>query len=258
MLGLSLRILTSLHFIETIGGRNCMLHVFSRTEGLSGTEKRKGPDQLKVAVFGIGTVGSYAVEALARAGVGTLILVDYGEVSAKKLDRQIVALRSTIGKKKVQVEKARVMDINENAIVHTYETFFGEDTIDLFDFSSYDYVVDAMDHVPAKLLLLKQVRKSHTPMITCMGIGNAWNPSCFQIADFSKTVNLPFVRKIRQELNIQKTKNIKVFYSTQEFSKKKRSVLKEEQTGVQMNGISFSSGIAGFMIAAQVVSDLTE
>ena len=123
MLELSLEILASLYFIETLGGRKRMLHVFSRTEGLSGTEKRKSPDQLKVAVFGIGTVGSYAVEALARAGVGTLILVDYGEVSAKKLNRQIVALRSTIGKKKVQVEKVRIMDINENAIVHTYETF---------------------------------------------------------------------------------------------------------------------------------------
>ena len=116
MLKLSLEILASLYFIETLGGRKRMLHVFSRTEGLSGTEKRKSPDQLKVAVFGIGTVGSYAVEALARAGVGTLILVDYGEVSAKKLNRQIVALRSTIGKKKVQVEKVRIMDINENAI----------------------------------------------------------------------------------------------------------------------------------------------
>ena len=157
MLELSLEILASLYFIETLGGRKRMLHVFSRTEGLSGTEKRKSPDQLKVAVFGIGTVGSYAVEALARAGVGTLILVDYGEVSAKKLNRQIVALRSTIGKKKVQVEKVRIMDINENAIVHTYETFLGEDTIDLFDFSSYDYVVDAMDHVPAKLLHRKML-----------------------------------------------------------------------------------------------------
>ena len=245
MLELSLEILASLYLIETLGGRKRMLHVFSRTEGLSGTENRKSPDQLKVAVFGIGTVGSYAVEALARAGVGTLILVDYGEVSAKKLNRQIVALRSTIGKKKVQVEKVRIMDINENAIVHTYETFLGEDTIDLFDFSSYDYVVDAMDHVPAKLLLLKQMRKFHTPIITCMGIGNAWNPSCFRIADFSKTVNLPFMRKIRQELKIQKAKNIKVFYSTQEFSKKKRSVLKEDQTsvGTQVNSISFSSGI---------------
>ena len=154
----------------------------------------------------------------------------------------------------------RNMDINENAIVHTYETFLGEDTIDLFDFSSYDYVVDAMDHVPAKLLLLKQMRKFHTPIITCMGIGNAWNPSCFRIADFSKTVNLPFMRKIRRELKIQKAKNIKVFYSTQEFSKKKRSVLKEDQAsvGTQVNSISFSSGIAGFMIAAQVISDLTK
>ena len=196
-----------------------MLHVFSRTEGLSGTEKRKSPDQLKVAVFGIGTVGSYAVEALARAGVGTLILVDYGEVSAKKLNRQIVALRSTIGKKKVQVEKVRIMDINENAIVHTYETFLGEDTIDLFDFSSYDYVVDAMDHVPAKLLLLKQMRKFHTPIITCMGIGNAWNPSCFRIADFSKTVNLPFMRKIRQELKIQKAKYKSFLFYTGVFQK---------------------------------------
>lgn len=237
-----------------------MLHVFSRTEGLAGTEKRKSPDQLKVAVFGIGTVGSYTVEALARAGVGTLILVDYGEVSAKKIDRQIVALRSTIGKKKVQVEKARIMDINENAIVHTYETFLGEDTIDLFDFSSYDYVVDAMDHVPSKLILLKQVKKFHTPLIACMGIGDKWNPSCFRIVDVSKSLNLPLLRQIRQELNLQRTKNIKIFYSTQEFSKKKRFLPKEEQVykNVQTNSVSFSSGIAGFMIAAQVISDLTE
>ena len=214
----------------------------------------------RVAVFGVGGVGGYVCEALVRSGVGAFDLIDDDKVCLTNLNRQIIATRKTVGKYKVDVMKERILEINPKADVRIHKTFFLPENADEFPFEEYDYVVDAMDHVPAKLLLLKQMRKFHTPIITCMGIGNAWNPSCFRIADFSKTVNLPFMRKIRQELKIQKAKNIKVFYSIQEFSKKKRSVLKEDQTsvGTQVNSISFSSGIAGFMIAAQVISDLTE
>ena len=237
-----------------------MLNQFSRTELLFGKEARGKQANSGGAGGGIGGVGGYTVEALVRSGIGKLDLIDDDKVCLTNLNRQIIATRSTIGKYKVDVMRDRILDINPMAEVNVHKCCYLPETRDEFDFSQYDYVVDAMDHVPAKLLLLKQMRKFHTPIITCMGIGNAWNPSCFRIADFSKTVNLPFMRKIRQELKIQKAKNIKVFYSTQEFSKKKRSVLKEDQTsvGTQVNSISFSSGIAGFMIAAQVISDLTE
>ena len=237
-----------------------MLTQFSRTELLLGKEAMDKLANSKVAVFGVGGVGGYVCEALARSGVGSFDLIDDDKVCLTNLNRQIIATRKSVGKYKTDVMKERILDINPDAKVEMHKCFFLPENADEFPFDSYDYVVDAMDHVPAKLLLLKQMRKFHTPIITCMGIGNAWNPSCFRIADFSKTVNLPFMRKIRQELKIQKAKNIKVFYSTQEFSKKKRSVLKEDQTsvGTQVNSISFSSGIAGFMIAAQVISDLTE
>ena len=133
-----------------------MLHAFSRSEGLIGKEGLEILADSKVAVFGLGGVGSYVVEALARAGVGNLILVDHDEVAVTNLNRQLVALRSTIGRKKVQVAKERIADINEDAVVHTYETFFSAETASLFDFSGYDYIVDAVDTVSAKILSLRR------------------------------------------------------------------------------------------------------
>ncbi len=157
-----------------------MLHAFSRSEGLIGKEGLEILADSKVAVFGLGGVGSYVVEALARAGVGNLILVDHDEVAVTNLNRQLVARpRFTIGRKKVQVAKERIADINEDAVVHTYETFFSAETAGLFDFSSYDYIVDAVDTVSAKILLIEKAKACNKPVISCMGTGNKVGPVLF-------------------------------------------------------------------------------
>lgn len=207
-----------------------MLHAFSRSEGLLGTEGLRTLANAKVAVFGIGGVGSYVVEALARAGVGNLILVDNDTVSITNLNRQLVALRSTIGKKKVQVAKERIMDINEDAVVHTYDTFFGLETAGLFDFASYDYIVDAVDTVSAKILLIEKAKEFQIPIISCMGTGNKLDPSCFQITDISKTSVCPLAKVMRTELKKRKIKKVKVLFSTEisPGEKRKRLGIKEE------------------------------
>ena len=245
-----------------------MLHAFSRSEGLLGTEGLRTLANAKVAVFGIGGVGSYVVEALARAGVGNLILVDNDTVSITNLNRQLVALRSTIGKKKVQVAKERIMDINEDAVVHTYDTFFGLETAGLFDFASYDYIVDAVDTVSAKILLIEKAKEFQIPIISCMGTGNKLDPSCFQITDISKTSVCPLAKVMRTELKKRKIKKVKVLFSTEisPGEKRKRLGIKEETveleekraaTGRPVPGsASFVPGAAGLMIAGQVVRDL--
>ena len=245
-----------------------MLHAFSRSEGLLGTEGLRTLANAKVAVFGIGGVGSYVVEALARAGVGNLILVDNDTVSITNLNRQLVALRSTIGKKKVQVAKERIMDINEDAVVHTYDTFFGLETAGLFDFASYDYIVDAVDTVSAKIVLIEKAKEFQIPIISCMGTGNKLDPSCFQITDISKTSVCPLAKVMRTELKKRKIKKVKVLFSTEisPGEKRKRLGIKEETveleekraaTGRPVPGsVSFVPGAAGLMIAGQVVRDL--
>lgn len=183
-----------------------MLHAFSRSEELLG---RKGLDILansKVAVFGIGGVGSYVTEALARSGVGNLTLIDHDDVSVTNLNRQLIALRSTMGMKKVLVAKERIMDINREAVVHTYDTFFSAETAELFDFSAFDYIVDAVDTVSAKLLLIEKANAANVPIISCMGTGNKLDPSCFQITDISKTSVCPLAKVMRTELKKRKLK----------------------------------------------------
>ena len=244
-----------------------MLHAFSRSEQLLGKEGLKKLAESTVAVFGIGGVVSYTVEALARAGVGTLVLVDHDVVSLTNLNRQLVALRSTIGRKKVQVAKERIMDINENAVVHTYDTFFGAETADIFDFRAFDYIVDAVDTVSAKLLLIEKAKAAGVPVISCMGTGNKLNPSCFQIADIAKTSVCPLAKVMRAELKKRKIKKVKVLFSTEIAPKEKRrrAGLKEEQQQpeeVRSSGrpvpasVSFVPGVAGLMIAGEVIRDL--
>ncbi len=189
-----------------------MLHAFSRSEELLGKEGLKRLSEAKIAVFGIGGVGSYVVEALARSGVGSLTLVDHDVVSLTNLNRQLIALRSTIGRKKVLVAKERIMDINQNAVVHTYDTFFGAETADLFDFSAFDYIVDAVDTVSAKLLLIEKAKEAGVPVISCMGTGNKLDPSCFQIADISKTSVCPLAKVMRAELKKRRIKKVKVLF----------------------------------------------
>lgn len=245
-----------------------MLHAFSRSEELLGREGLKILADSRVAVFGIGGVGSYVVEALARAGVGSLTLVDHDEVSLTNLNRQLVALRSTMGKKKVMVAKERIMDINMEAVVHTYDTFFSAETADLFDFSAFDYIVDAVDTVSAKLLLIEKAKEAAVPVISCMGTGNKLDPSSFQIADISKTSVCPLAKVMRSELKKRKIKKVKVLFSTEIAPKEKRrrQGLREEKkepqevrsgTGHPVPGsVSFVPGVAGLMIAGEVIKDL--
>ena len=236
-----------------------MLHAFSRSEELLGKEGLQILANSKVAVFGIGGVGSYVVEALARAVVGNLTLVDHDEVSLTNLNRQLVALRSTMGRKKVSVAKERIMDINQDAIVHTYDTFFIFFSAQLFDFSGYDYIVDAVDTVSAKLLLIEMAKEANVPVISCMGTGNKLNPSCFQIADISKTSVCPLAKVMRTELKKRKIKKVKVLFSTETVRKEKKSEPVEVRSASKRPvpaSVSFVPGVAGLMIAGEVIKDL--
>lgn len=236
-----------------------MLQAFSRSEELLGKEGLQILANSKVAVFGIGGVGSYVVEALARSGIGNLTLVDHDEVSLTNLNRQLVALRSTMGRKKVSVAKERIMDINQDAVVHTYDTFFNTDTAQLFDFSGYDYIVDAVDTVSAKLLLIEKAKEANVPIISCMGTGNKLNPSCFQIADISKTSVCPLAKVMRTELKKRKIKKVKVLFSTETVRKEKKSEPVELRSASKRPApasVSFVPGVAGLMIAGEVIKDL--
>ena len=157
-----------------------MLNSFSRTELLLGRDAMEHLSKARVAIFGIGGVGGYAVEALARSGVGTLDLIDDDKVCLTNINRQIIATTSTIGKYKVDVAEERIKSINPHAVVHTYKTFYMPDTAKEFDFSQYDYVIDAIDTVTGKLLLVEQAEETHTPIISSMGAGNKLDPTAFE------------------------------------------------------------------------------
>lgn len=190
-----------------------MLNQFSRTEliiGKSGLEKLANA---RVAVFGIGGVGGYAVEALIRSGLGHIDLIDDDKVCITNLNRQIYALRSTVGKYKVDVAKERIHDINPDVDVNTYKTFYTPDTASEFDFSKYDYVIDAIDTVVGKIELVMQAKAANVPIISSMGAGNKLNPAMFEVADIFKTSVCPLAKVMRQELRKRKIKHLKVVYS---------------------------------------------
>lgn len=234
-----------------------MLHEYSRMELLIGEDAVETLAKSRVAVFGIGGVGSYTAEALARCGVGVITLVDNDVVTLTNLNRQLVALHSTIGKPKTQVMKERIRDIDPDIVVHTYETFFMEDTAELFDFAGYDYVVDAVDTVTAKLLLIEKSYAAGVPVISSMGTGNKLDPGRFEIADISKTSVCPLAKVMRRELKKRGIKKCKVLYSKEEPVKIRSS---EETKGTARRpvpgSISFVPGTAGLMIAGEVVRDL--
>ena len=236
-----------------------MQNAFSRMEILVGKE---GVDKLasaRIAVFGLGGVGSYVVEALARCGVGSLTLVDHDTVSLTNINRQLFALRSTIGKSKVQVAKERIRDIDENILVHTYETFYNEDTAGMFDFHSYDYIVDAIDTVTAKLLLIQKAKECQTPILSSMGTGNKLDPSRFEITDISKTSVCPLAKVMRTELRKRGIRKVKVLYSKERPIKVNETEEKKGNTERPVPGsISFVPSVAGLLIAGEVVRDLLE
>lgn len=220
---------------------------FERTERLIGSEALEKLKKSHVAVFGVGGVGGYVAEALARAGVGTLTLVDHDTVSVSNLNRQIIALHSTIGRYKVEVMKERICDINPSAIVHGYNIFYLPETANQFDFSAYDYVVDAIDTVTGKLQLIEEAKRADTPVISSMGTGNKLNPSGFEIADIYQTSVCPLAKVMRQECRRRGISELKVVYSKEQPVK--------QQTRVPAS-ISFVPPSAGFVLAGAVIQDL--
>jgi tRNA A37 threonylcarbamoyladenosine dehydratase len=190
-----------------------MLNQFSRTQLLFGQEGMDRLYRARVAVFGVGGVGGYTVEALARSGVGTLDLIDDDRVCLTNVNRQLHATRKTVGQYKVDVAQARCLEINPDAVVYTYKTFYTPDTAAQFDFAQYDYVVDAIDTVTGKLALVEQAQKTGTPIISCMGAGNKLDPTAFQVADIYDTSMCPLARIMRKELKKRGVKKLKVVYS---------------------------------------------
>lgn len=190
-----------------------MLNQFSRTQLLFGLDGMERLYQARVAVFGIGGVGGYTVEALARSGVGTLDLIDDDRVCLTNVNRQIFATRKTVGQYKVDVAEERILEINPKAVVHKYKTFYTPETADQFDFTQYDYVVDAIDTVTGKIELVLQAEKAGVPIISCMGAGNKVDPTAFEVADIYETSVCPLARVMRHELKKRGVKKLKVVYS---------------------------------------------
>ncbi|MBQ7926664.1 MAG: tRNA threonylcarbamoyladenosine dehydratase, partial [Lachnospiraceae bacterium] len=190
-----------------------MKEQFSRMENMMGAEALERLQRSCVAVFGIGGVGGYATEALARSGVGRLILVDKDVVSISNLNRQLIATYSSIGRPKVEAMKARIQDINPDCQVETYECFYLPENKEVFDFTQYDYVIDAVDTVTAKIQLVLQAQEAGVPIISSMGTGNKLDPSRLQVADIYKTKVCPLAKVMRHELKKRNIKKLKVVYS---------------------------------------------
>ena len=234
-----------------------MLEQFERTELLLGKEKLERLAKARVAIFGVGGVGGYVVEALVRSGVGALDLIDNDTVSLSNLNRQIIATRNTIGRLKTEVCKERVLSINPECKVITHNCFYLPETKEQFDFTQYDYVVDAIDTVTGKISLVMQAEESHTPIISSKGAGNKLNPSEFQVADIYHTSVCPLARVMRQELKKRGIKKLKVVYSQE---KPIKPMKKEggDNTGEKPvpGSISFVPSVAGLIVASEVIKDL--
>lgn len=222
------------------------MNQFARTELLVGAEGIEKLKNARVAVFGIGGVGGYVVEALARSGVGTLDLIDNDRVSLTNLNRQIIATHSTIGEYKVDVAKRRVLDIFPMAVVYTYKTFFLPETASEFDFAAYDYVVDAIDTVTGKIQLVVEADRANTPVISCMGAGNKMDPTAFAVADIYQTSVCPLAKVMRRELKNRGIRKLKVVYS------REVPVTKTQPPGSN----AFVPSAAGLIMAGEVVKDL--
>ncbi len=193
-----------------------MLNQFSRTQLLFGAEAMERLAGSRVAVFGVGGVGGYTVEALARSGVGAIDLIDDDKVCLTNINRQIIALKSTIGKYKVDVAAERIHDINPDCKVTIYKTFFMPETADQFDFSQYDYVVDAIDTVMGKIEIIMQAKAAGVPVISSMGAGNKLDPTAFEVADIYKTSVCPLAKVMRRELKKRGVRKLKVVYSKEQ------------------------------------------
>lgn len=232
-----------------------MSETFTRTALLVGEEGLGKLRNAKVAVFGIGGVGGYAAEALARSGVGHLLLVDHDRVSESNLNRQIIALRSTIGQAKTQVMKQRIQEISPDTVVETEECFFLPEHAGDFAFETYNYVVDAIDTVSGKLALAEHCKRTGTPLISAMGAGNKLDPSKLKVSDISKTSICPLARVMRRELRKRGIEHLKVVYSTEEAIQPKKTILSETKK-VTPGSLVTVTGSAGLLLASEVIKDL--
>lgn len=249
-----------------------MLNQFSRTQLLYGAEAMKKLASSRVAVFGIGGVGGYVVEALARSGVGTLDLIDDDKVCLTNINRQILATRKTVGRYKVDVAEERVHEINPQCTVNTYKTFFLPDTQDQFDFREYDYVVDAIDTVTGKLAIVEKAKEAGVPVISSMGAGNKLDASQFEVADIYKTSICPLAKVMRRECRKRGIKSLKVVYSKEE----PVTPLEDMSISCRQHCIcppgtarkcterrdipgstAFVPSVVGLIIAGEVINDLT-
>ena len=239
-----------------------MLTQFSRTELLLGTDALAKLQNAHVAVFGVGGVGGYVCEALVRSGIGTFDLVDHDTVSLTNLNRQIIALHSTIGKYKVDVMKERMLDINPDVKVNAYRMFYLPETADQFDFSVYDYVVDAVDTVTAKISIIMRAKEAGVPVISAMGAGNKLDPTRFRVADIYKTSVCPLAKVMRTELKKRGVKHLKVVYSEELPIQPDKELLQQtwEAEGTARRNIPGSTAAApaasGLAISSEVIKDL--
>ncbi len=227
------------------------LNIFSRAELLLGEEALEKLRSARVALFGIGGVGSFVAEALARGGVGHITLVDGDTVSITNINRQLIALHSTVGKEKTAVMAERIADISPETEVETYAVVYGTENRDLLDFSTYDYVIDAIDTVTSKLILIEEAKKAGVPVISCMGTGNKFHPERFEVTDISKTSVCPLAKVMRKELKVRGIKNVKVVYSKEEPRKPTEST----ETGKRQipGSLSFVPPVAGLLLAGEVI-----
>ena len=249
-----------------------MLNQFSRTELLFGKEAMENLKNSRVAVFGIGGVGGYTVEALVRSGLGTVDIIDDDKVCLTNINRQIYATRKTIGKYKVDVAEERILEINPDAKVNKFKTFYMPDTADMFDFSDYDYVVDAIDTVKGKIELAVNAQKTSTPVISSMGAGNKLDPTGFEVTDIYKTSVCPLARVMRYELKKRNIPHLKVVYSKEKpinpiddmtISCKENCICPPGTARKCTNrrqvpgSTAFVPSVVGLIIAGEVIKDLT-
>lgn len=225
-----------------------MKNIFKRTEALIGEESLEKLKKSHVAVFGLGGVGGHVVEALARSGIGTLTLIDNDSIKESNINRQIIALNSTIGELKTEAFKKRIHDINPSANVNVINLFYLPETKEQINFSAFDYVVDAIDTVSGKISIVEECDKINTPLISSMGTGNKLDPTAFEISDIYKTSVCPLARVMRYELKKRGIKKLKVLYS-------KEQPIKTD-CGRLPSSISFVPSAAGLIIAGEVIKDL--
>lgn len=235
---------------------------FDRTKRLLGADAMEKLKNSRVAVFGIGGVGGHAADALVRSGIGEIDIIDSDEVAESNINRQLIATTKTVGRKKVDVMKEHLMEINPKVQVHAHCCFFLPETKEQFDFSKYDYVIDAVDTVTAKLALVEACKETDTPIISSMGAGNKLDPTAFEVADIYKTSVCPLAKVMRRELKKRNIKHLKVVYSKEEPLEPIEDVEFESdevrKRRATPGSIAFVPSVAGLILAGEVIKDLSQ